>query len=111
MKKNVLNYTWQFFTDPIEYEAPIGPKEEMPENLQPLAEMVKSAAGFVLITHGRFGGIPPVLGNLMGYFDRSSYKYKPVQIVSYSQGPDGGVHARAAHLVHCNQLGLVMHAL
>lgn len=67
-----------------------------PAVLERLADLYRSADGFVVVTAEYNHGVPGALKNLLDHF-REEYFFRPSAIVSYSSGPFGGVRA-AVHL-------------
>jgi NAD(P)H-dependent FMN reductase len=57
-----------------------------------IAEILKAADGFVIVSAEYNHSIPAALKNILDYF-QSEYLYKPSAIVTYSAGPFGGVRA------------------
>ncbi len=60
--------------------------------MEKIAEILKSADGFVFVSAEYNHSIPAALKNLLDHF-QSEYLYKPSAIVTYSAGPFGGVRA------------------
>ena len=69
---------------------------DAPENLEKLAQIIKKADGYIVVSAEYNHSIPAALKNLIDYF-MEEYFYKPSGIVTYSAGPFGGVRA-AVHL-------------
>lgn len=69
---------------------------EAPEPMERLAGILKSSDGFVMVTAEYNHGLPAGLKNLLDHF-QTEYLFKPVGILSYSEGSFGGVRA-AVHL-------------
>lgn len=70
-----------------EYEA-----GKAPPAMESIAEILRSADGFVIVSAEYNHSIPAALKNLLDHF-QSEYLYKPSAIVTYSAGPFGGVRA------------------
>ncbi len=69
---------------------------EAPENLANLANILKRAEGYVIVSGEYNHSVPPALKNLLDHF-QSEYLFKPSAIACYSAGIFGGVRA-AVHL-------------
>jgi NAD(P)H-dependent FMN reductase len=70
-----------------EYEA-----GKAPEAMARIAEILKAADGFVIVSAEYNHSIPAALKNILDHF-QSEYLFKPSAIVTYSAGPFGGVRA------------------
>ena len=88
-----------FLVDPLEWPLPLldkmykeYPPGGAPDVLERLAEKVKEADVYVLVSGEYNHSIPPALSNLLDHF-LEEYFYKPSAIVSYSAGAFGGVRA------------------
>lgn len=87
--------------DPLTYDLPMLDKmykelDKSPDKLEKLAEIIKAADAYVVVTAEYNHTAPPALLNIMDHF-LEEYFFKPSAIVSYSAGPWGGVRA-ASHL-------------
>ncbi len=89
--------------DPIEYKLPLLDKMykeyesgQAPEVLEKLANIIRKADGFIIVSAEYNHTMPPALTNLMDYF-LDIYAWRPSAIVSYSAGGFGGVRV-ATHL-------------
>ena len=85
--------------DPVERPLPLLEKMykeykpgEAPPVLQGLADVLKSADAYVVVSAEYNHSVPPALSNLLGHF-LEEYFWKPSGIVCYSAGPFGGVRA------------------
>jgi len=85
--------------DPIVYKLPLldkmykeYDKGKAPEPLETLAEMIRNADAFVVVSGEYNHSIPPPLSNLMDHF-LEEYFFRPSGIVCYSSGMFGGVRA------------------
>ena len=85
--------------DPCELKIPLLEKtydkyEEgtAPGDLDKVAEILKNADAYIAVTAEYNHTPPPALINLIDYFF-TEYFFKPSSIVSYSDGPFGGVRA------------------
>jgi NAD(P)H-dependent FMN reductase len=65
---------------------------EAPPAMEAVAETLRSADGFVIVSGEYNHSIPAALKNLLDHF-QSEYFYKPSAIVTYSAGRFGGVRA------------------
>lgn len=91
------------FIDAKEYDLPLldnmykeYDQSTVPSNLENLANTLREAEGYVVVTGEYNHGLPPALKNLLDHF-QSEYVFKPSAIASYSGGIFGGVRA-AIHL-------------
>ncbi|WP_416669785.1 NADPH-dependent FMN reductase [Egbenema bharatensis] len=87
------------FADAIEYDFGIldrmykeYEKGQAPEKMAELAEHIKTADGFVVISGEYNHSIQPGLSNLMDHY-LEEYFFRPAAIVSYSVGGFGGARA------------------
>lgn len=85
--------------DPIEYALPLldrmykeYPRGQAPATLERLAEVVRRADAYVIVSGEYNHSIPPALSNLLDHF-LEEYFFKPSAIVCYSAGAFGGVRA------------------
>ncbi len=85
--------------DSLEYQLPfldLMYKEyedgKAPAAMETVAEVLRTADGFVIVSAEYNHSIPAALKNLLDHF-QSEYLYKPSGIVTYSAGPFGGVRA------------------
>lgn len=67
-------------------------KGQAPAAMESIAEILRSADGFVIVSAEYNHSIPAALKNLLDYY-QSEYFYKPSAIVTYSAGPFGGVRS------------------
>ena len=98
--------------DPIELRLPLldkmykeYPPGSAPESLERLAERVKAADAYVIVSGEYNHTIPPALANLLDHF-LEEYFYKPSAIVCYSAGAFGGVRAAIALRAMLGELGM-----
>ena len=89
--------------DPLEFKLPFLDKMykeydegKAPELLEKLAQILKKADGYIIVSAEYNHSVPAALKNLIDYF-MEEYFYKPSGIVTYSAGPFGGVRV-AVHL-------------
>ncbi|MCF8243090.1 MAG: NAD(P)H-dependent oxidoreductase [Melioribacteraceae bacterium] len=97
--------------DPLEFDLPLIDKmykeyknNDAPPALQKLADILKSADGYIVVTGEYNHSIPPALSNLMDYF-LEEYFFKPSAIVSYSAGRFGGVRAAMQMRAFLGEIG------
>ena len=98
--------------DPLELGLPLldrmymeHPKGEAPEPLERLAELYRSADGFLVVSGEYNHGIPPALKNLLDHF-LEEYFWRPSGIVCYSAGGFGGVRAAMQLRMTLAELGM-----
>ena len=89
--------------DPVEYRLPLLDKRyreyapgSAPEPLPKLAEILRSADGFLVVSGEYNYSIPPALKNLLDHFVEEWF-WRPSAIACYSAGAFGGVRA-AMHI-------------
>lgn len=68
----------------------------VPENIENIANQLRNAEGYVVVTGEYNHSLPPGLKNLLDHF-QAEYLFKPSAIACYSGGIFGGVRA-AVHL-------------
>lgn len=68
-------------------------KNETPQNLNLLAQKIKNADGYIMISPEYNHTMSPALANLLNHFGSSLFSYKPSAIVTYSAGQWGGARA------------------
>ena len=85
--------------DPLELKLPLldrmykeYPKGQAPEVLERLAELLRRADAFVVVSGEYNHSIPPALSNTLDHF-LEEYFWRPSAIVCYSGGRFGGVRA------------------
>lgn len=85
--------------DPIEYPLPLldkmykeYPPGGAPPVLERLAQVIKPADAYLIVSAEYNHSIPPALSNLLDHF-LEEYFFKPSAIASYSPGAFGGVRA------------------
>ena len=85
--------------DPVEYPLPLldrmykeYPKGQAPAVLERLAEVIRSADAYVIVSGEYNHSIPPALSNLLDHF-LEEYFFRPSAIVCYSATAFGGVRA------------------
>jgi NAD(P)H-dependent FMN reductase len=99
--------------DPVVYRLPLldkmykeYDKGKAPEPLETLAEMIRSADAFVVVSGEYNHSIPPPLTNLMDHF-LEEYFFRPSGIVCYSSGAFGGVRAAMQLRAFLGEIGTV----
>lgn len=98
--------------DPLELQLPLldrmfkeYPGGEAPANLQNLADLYRSAHGFLVVSAEYNHGIPPALKNLLDHF-LEEYFWRPSGIICYSAGQFGGVRAAMQLRMTLAELGM-----
>ena len=98
--------------DPAKYNLPLidklyneYPAGESPAALQEIAGILREADAFVIISGEYNHTIPPALTNLIDHFNQE-YHWRPAGIVSYSNGPFGGVRAVGHLRDHLSHVGM-----
>lgn len=81
------------------------PPSKAPSKLNQLAEKIKSADGFVMVSPEYNHSMSPALANLLNHFGSSLFSYKPSAIVTYSAGQWGGMRAAVAMRTFLSELG------
>jgi len=99
--------------DPLEYRLPLldkmykeYDKGKAPEPLETLAEMIRNADAFVVVSGEYNHSIPPPLTNIMDHF-LEEYFFRPSGIVCYSGGMFGGVRAAMQLRAFLAEIGTV----
>jgi NAD(P)H-dependent FMN reductase len=98
--------------EPFSYDLPLLDKMykeykpvEAPETLQKMAEIIKNADGFIIVSGEYNHSIPPGLSNLLDHF-LEEYLFRPSAIVTYSAGYFGGVRAAMQLRAMLAELGM-----
>ena len=85
--------------DPMAYDLPLLNKMykeyddgKAPEPIEELADIMRNADGYIIVSAEYNHSIPPALSNLLDHF-LEEYYFKPSAIVCYSAGHFGGVRA------------------
>lgn len=101
-----------FLVDPLKFPLPLldkmykeYPPGDAPALLERLAERVKAADAYVIVSGEYNHTVPPALANLLDHF-LEEYFYKPSAIVCYSAGGFGGVRAAIALRAMLAELGM-----
>ncbi|KAJ3037449.1 hypothetical protein HDV00_001688 [Rhizophlyctis rosea] len=88
------------------YDEYIKANEEPPAGLEAIAEKIRAADGYIVVTAEYNATMPPGLVNIMDYF-LPEYHRKPAAIASYSYGAFGGARALTALRPFLSNLGLI----
>jgi NAD(P)H-dependent FMN reductase len=98
--------------DPLELQLPLldrmykeHPAGQAPDKLEKLAQLYRSADGFLVVSGEYNHGIPPALKNLLDHF-LEEYFWRPSGIVCYSAGGFGGVRAAMQLRMTLAELGM-----
>lgn len=98
--------------DPLEYPLPLLDKmykeytpDTLPAVLQRLAELIKPADAYIVVSGEYNHTVPPALSNLLDHF-LEEYFGKPSAIVCYSAGAFGGVRAAMTLRAMLAELGM-----
>jgi len=85
--------------DPLEYSLPLidkqfkdYPQGEAPENMARIADMLRAADAFIIVSGEYNHTMPPALTNLIDHFNKE-FHWRAAGIISYSTGSFGGVRA------------------
>jgi NAD(P)H-dependent FMN reductase len=79
--------------------------KELPPDVQALKQTIVDADCYVIVSPEYNHTVPPALASLMGHFGGSCYACKPSAIVTYSNGPWGGMRAAMSIQVMAHELG------
>lgn len=74
-------------------------------HLRELADKIKSADGYVMVSPEYNHSMSPALANMLNHFGSSLFSYKPSAIVTYSAGQWGGVRAAVSMRTFLSELG------
>ncbi|REG82198.1 NADPH-dependent FMN reductase [Marinomonas pollencensis] len=98
--------------DPLDYElgAIFKPhfaysKRTVPQDLDVLADKIRAADGYIMLSPEYNHSLSPALANLLNHFGSSLFSYKPSAIVTYSSGQWGGMRAAVGMRVFLSELG------
>lgn len=80
-------------------------KSKAPTQLNDLAEKIKSADGYIMVSPEYNHSMSPALANLLNHFGSSLFSYKPSAIVTYSAGQWGGMRAAVGMRTFLSELG------
>ncbi len=76
-----------------------------PALLEQLAEQIRSADGYVMVSPEYNHLMSPALSDLLNHFGSSLFSYKPSAIVTYSAGQWGGTRAAVSMRTFLSELG------
>lgn len=80
-------------------------RAKVPAHLRELADKIKSADGYVMVSPEYNHSMSPALANMLNHFGSSLFSYKPSAIVTYSAGQWGGVRAAVSMRTFLSELG------
>jgi len=80
-------------------------KSNTPIELTLLADKIKAADGYIMISPEYNHSMSPALADLLNHFGSSLFSYKPSAIVTYSAGQWGGVRAAISMRTFLSELG------
>ena len=80
-------------------------KGRAPEHLESLAEKIRDADGFVMVSPEYNHSMSPALADLLNHFGSSLFSYKPSVIATYSAGQWGGARAAVNMRTFLSELG------
>ncbi|WP_428688349.1 NADPH-dependent FMN reductase [Roseibium sp.] len=80
-------------------------KGKAPAELDALAEQIKEADGYVMVSPEYNHSMSPALAHLLNHFGSSLFSYKPSAIVTYSAGQWGGARAAVNMRTFLSELG------
>ncbi|WP_440872052.1 NADPH-dependent FMN reductase [Vibrio diabolicus] len=80
-------------------------RAKVPARLRELADKIKSADGYVMVSPEYNHSMSPALANMLNHFGSSLFSYKPSAIVTYSAGQWGGVRAAVSMRTFLSELG------
>lgn len=80
-------------------------KSQVPEELGKLAEQIKAADAYVMVSPEYNHSMSPALSHLLNHFGSSLFSYKPSAIVTYSAGQWGGMRAAVGMRTFLAELG------
>lgn len=80
-------------------------RAKVPEHLSELADKIKQADGYVMVSPEYNHSMSPALANMLNHFGSSLFSYKPSAIVTYSAGQWGGVRAAVSMRTFLSELG------
>lgn len=81
------------------------PTSRAPRDLSQLADMIREADAYVMVSPEYNHSLSPALAHLLNHFGSSLYAYKPSLIVTYSAGQWGGVRAAVGMRTFLSELG------
>ena len=81
------------------------PKSQVPAELNALADKIRAADAFVMISPEYNHSMSPALAHLLNHFGSSLFSWKPSLITTYSAGQWGGARAAMAMRPFLSELG------
>jgi NAD(P)H-dependent FMN reductase len=78
---------------------------EAPAAMQDMAQKIKEADCYLVVTPEYNHSIPPAISGMMGHFGGSYYAYKPSGMITYSVSPYGGSRTAVALRPFLSELG------
>ncbi|TCS39764.1 NADPH-dependent FMN reductase [Reinekea marinisedimentorum] len=81
------------------------PSGKAPQALNSLAEKIKAADGYLMVSPEYNHTMSPALSHLLNHFGSSLFAYKPSAIVTYSAGQWGGMRAAIGMRSFLSELG------
>ena len=79
-------------------------KNKVPKTLNDLAQKIKKADGYIMVSPEYNHCISPALADLLNHFGSSLFSYKPSSIVTYSAGQWGGSRASIPMIAFLSEL-------
>lgn len=98
--------------DPLDY--PLEPvfkphfayaRSQVPDKLDALAEQIRAAEGYVMVSPEYNHSMRPALCHLLNHFGSSLFSFKPSAIATYSAGQWGGARAAVGMRTFLGELG------
>lgn len=80
-------------------------QSKAPAMLNTLADKIKAADGYIMISPEYNHSMSPALADLLNHFGSSLFSYKPSAIVTYSAGQWGGLRAAISMRTFLSELG------
>lgn len=80
-------------------------RSKVPQHLSELADKIKHADGYVMVSPEYNHSMSPALANMLNHFGSSLFSYKPSAIVTYSAGQWGGARAAVSMRTFLSELG------
>lgn len=100
---DAAEYNLPLLETPLHHMKP----DAVPEAVQKVADILTAADGYVVVAGEYNHAIQPGLSNMIDYFYRGQFGFKPALIASYSYGPFAGVRAAVALRTHLAEVGMV----
>lgn len=79
---------------------------QAPRTMEHIAEQLRTADAFVIVSGEYNHGVPPAMKNLLDHF-QTEYFWRPAAIVTYSAGHGAGTHSQFALRAILGELGMV----